>query len=62
MTAIATRPAMHGTFLVPAHDCHDESVRGMDEWRCEGWRCRSCLRRTPGPGRILTITDQERES
>ena len=51
-----------GAHAVPAHDCRDESVRDLDGWRFEGWRCRYCLRRTPGPSAVLAITDQEAET
>lgn len=41
------------TLPIPVHVCKDESVRGMEGWAFDGWRCRYCLRRTPGPEYVL---------
>lgn len=55
MSAGTATPPVRTIHVVPRpHDCHAESVRELEGWRFDGYRCRYCLRRTPGPrGRVL---------
>jgi len=43
----------------PVHVCTDESVKGLEGWTFDGWRCRYCLRRTSGPDYILEPRNME---
>ena len=51
--------ATSATIPTPAHFCRDESVKDLEGWAFDGWRCRYCLRRTSGPAYTLTATRPE---
>ena len=46
--------ATSATIPTPVHFCRDESVKELEGYTFSGWRCRYCLRPTPGPHYTLT--------